>query len=178
MSVAAAASGGTEQLPDLLAPGLKLIFVGPQAGGCSAKAGGYFAGRGNRFWPTLHEIGLTPQVFKPVAYREMLGLGIGFTDLVKVAGETEREVKPSPADLAAFEAKLKRYVPSAVAFTAKGAAVSYLGKKPAEIGYGRQPSRGEGAPVIFVLPSPSGAARKSWDIAPWRELAEWVKRAH
>jgi TDG/mug DNA glycosylase family protein len=166
-----------EQLPDLLAPRLKLIFVGPQAGGCSAKAGGYFAGRGNRFWPVLHEIGLTPRQLAPVEYREMLPLGFGFTDLVKVAGEKERAVKPGPADIAAFEEKLKRFSPAAVAFTAKGAAVSYLGKKPAEIGYGRQPSQGDDAPVFFVLPSPSGAARKSWDLAPWQEMAEWIKRA-
>lgn len=165
-----------EQLPDLLAPGLKLIFVGVQAGGCSAKAGAYFAGRGNQFWPTLYEIGLTPRLFSPSDYREMLGRGFGFTDLVKVAGEKERNAKPTPEDLVRFNEKLAQFKPSAVAFTSKGAGVFYLGKPAAKVAYGRQPAQLQGAPTLFVLPSPSGAARKSWDLAPWREMAEWVCR--
>jgi double-stranded uracil-DNA glycosylase len=169
-----------EQLPDLLAPGLTLVFVGSQAGGCSAKAGAYYAGRGNRFWKTLFEIGLTPRAFAPLDYREMLSLGFGFTDLVKVAGEKEREVKPSAEDLARFDSKLECFAPKAIAFTSKGAAVSYLRASAGAIGYGRQPAapdRPAFMPTIFVLPSPSGAARKSWDLAPWRAMAEWASQA-
>jgi TDG/mug DNA glycosylase family protein len=35
--------------------------------------------------------------------------------------------------------------------------------------------RHAGFPEVFVLPSPSGAARSHWDIAPWRELARWLE---
>ncbi|XSG83478.1 MAG: mismatch-specific DNA-glycosylase [Methyloligella sp. ZOD6] len=164
-----------EQLPDLLAPGLDIVFAGAQAGGCSAKAGAYFAGRGNQFWPTLYAIGLTPRLFRPEDYREGLDLGFGFTDLVKVAGETERNVKPTADDLAAFAAKMEKFAPRAIAFTSKGAGAFWLKRPAAKIDTGLQAETGPGGAALFVLPSPSGAARKSWDLAPWRELAAWVK---
>lgn len=171
MSVAEVAEERREQLPDLLAPGLRIVFVGSQAGGCSSKAGAYYAGRGNQFWPALFEIGLTPRLFRPEDYREALDLGFGFTDLVKVAGDTERNVKPSGADLAAFDAKMATFKPRAIAFTSKGAGAFWLKQPAAKIAYGLQPASEPGGPAIFVLPSPSGAARKNWDLAPWRELA-------
>lgn len=179
MSVAAKERQGEgarrEQLPDLLAPRLDIVFAGAQAGGCSAKAGAYFAGRGNQFWPTLYEIGLTPRLFRPEDYREALDLGFGFTDLVKVAGETERNVKPTADDLAAFEAKMEKFAPRAIAFTSKGAGAFWLKRPAAKLDYGLQAEQGPGGAALFVLPSPSGAARKSWDLAPWRQLAEWAK---
>src|SRR3546814_13773735 len=48
-------------LPDVLAPGLRLVFCGSAAGRKSAELGAYYAGPGNKFWPTLYEIGLTPR---------------------------------------------------------------------------------------------------------------------
>ncbi|MEG6507425.1 mismatch-specific DNA-glycosylase [Methyloligella sp. 2.7D] len=175
MSLAEAIDEGREQLPDLLAPGLKIVFVGSQAGGCSAKAGAYFAGRGNQFWPTLFEVGLTPRRFQPADYREGLELGFGFTDLVKVAGEKERNVKPTAEDLAAFDEKMALFAPKAIAFTSKGAGAFWLKRPAGKIGYGLQPALEETGPAVFVLPSPSGAARRAWDIEPWRQLAEWAK---
>src|SRR3546814_6083057 len=52
-------------LPDVLAPGLRLVFCGSAAGRKSAELGAYYAGPGNKFWPTLYEIGLTPRHFRP-----------------------------------------------------------------------------------------------------------------
>jgi G:T/U-mismatch repair DNA glycosylase len=43
----------TEVLPDLLRPGLRIVFCGTAAGTASARAGAYYAGPGNAFWPTL-----------------------------------------------------------------------------------------------------------------------------
>jgi hypothetical protein len=43
------------------------------------------------------------------------------------------------------------------------------------IAFGRQAKRNAGFPEIFVLPSPSGAARSPWTITPWQELADWLK---
>src|SRR2546427_10087333 len=51
------------KLPDLLAPSLRVVFVGTAAGRESA-AKCYYAGRGNRFWRTLHEVGLTPRLYE------------------------------------------------------------------------------------------------------------------
>jgi TDG/mug DNA glycosylase family protein len=44
-------------LEDLLAPGLSIVFCGTGAGRRSAELKAYYAGRGNRFWPTLFESG-------------------------------------------------------------------------------------------------------------------------
>ena len=46
-------------LPDVLAPGLKVVFCGLTAGSAAAAAGAYYAGPGNWFWPLLFEVGLT-----------------------------------------------------------------------------------------------------------------------
>ncbi|HEU5143069.1 MAG TPA: uracil-DNA glycosylase family protein [Solirubrobacterales bacterium] len=47
-------------LPDLVRPGLRVVFCGTAAGTASARAGAYYAGPGNRFWETLRVTGLTP----------------------------------------------------------------------------------------------------------------------
>jgi double-stranded uracil-DNA glycosylase len=52
-------------LPDVLAPNLKVVFCGTAAGTQSAEVGAYYAGRGNKFWRTLYEIGLTPRQLAP-----------------------------------------------------------------------------------------------------------------
>jgi hypothetical protein len=71
-------------LDDLLPPGLRLVICGTAAGERSAKLGAYYAGRGNKFWRTLHEVGLTPdRTLIPSEFRELLSYGIGLTDLAK-----------------------------------------------------------------------------------------------
>ena len=42
-----------EVLPDILQPGLRVVFCGTAAGRASAKARAYYAGPGNSFWKTL-----------------------------------------------------------------------------------------------------------------------------
>jgi hypothetical protein len=66
------------KLPDSLEPDLKVVFVGTAAGKRSAELGHYYAGHGNRFWQTLYEVGLTPRLFQPGEFRELLPLGIGY----------------------------------------------------------------------------------------------------
>lgn len=53
-----------ERLPDQLGKHLRLVFVGTAAGQRSADLGHYYAGRGNRFWPTIHEVGITPRRYE------------------------------------------------------------------------------------------------------------------
>jgi uracil DNA glycosylase superfamily protein len=52
-------------LPDVLAPGLRVVFCGYAPGTASARTGAYYAGPGNRFWITLREVGLTPLLIRP-----------------------------------------------------------------------------------------------------------------
>ena len=72
---------------------------------------------------------------------------------------------------------VRHYRPRAIAFTSKKAASIWLGRATGTIAYGRQAERGIDFPEVFVLPSPSGAARSHWSIAPWQELADLLRAA-
>jgi len=163
----------TEKLPDLLAPGLNVVFVGTAAGERSAKEKAYYAHPGNKFWRTLKEIRLTPREFKPSEYRNLLALGIGFTDLCKTQSGGDHTI--NEYDVSGFERKIARYQPRAIAFTSKKAESKWLNCSTRDICCGKQPIAREDFPVVFVLPSPSGAASGHWKIEPWQELADWVR---
>ena len=158
-------------IPDLLAPGLDLVFCGTAPSPASFKARAYYANPGNAFWPTLHAVGLTPERLAPQRYPELLTLRLGLTDLNKTEVGSDHELSPEAMDAQSLHAKLRRYRPAAIAFTSKHAASLALGvKAPA---YGRQVELLEGA-VAFVLASPSGRARSFWTLAPWKEAAAFV----
>lgn len=166
----------THALPDLILPDLKVVFVGTAAGKRSKELGHYYAGRGNQFWPTLHEIGLTPHRFEPGEFRELLPLGIGLTDMSKLGFGMDHEIDAKDFDPDLFDENLRHYRPRAVAFTSKMAAsVWKRGAPTAGISFGRQPRTAADDPEFFVLPSPSGAARSHWSIEPWHELASWLR---
>jgi len=78
--------GGMSQaprLPDLLAPGLKVVFCGTAAGTVSAAKREYYAGPGNRFWWILAETALTPRQLAPSEVAVLVDFGIGLTDVAK-----------------------------------------------------------------------------------------------
>ena len=64
-------------LPDLLVPGLRIVFCGSAAGAVSAAKGAYYAGPGNRFWRILHETGLTPMRLAPHELPDCRAWGLG-----------------------------------------------------------------------------------------------------
>ena len=154
-------------LPDVLAPGLAVVFCGSAVGAASARRRAYYAGPGNAFWPTLSEVGLTPCQLAPEEYRSITKYGLGLTDLVKTISGSDHVLAEKHFDRNGLRAKMGRYRPRVLAFTSKRAAEEFL-KHP--VAYGRlQETIAETA--LFVLPSPSGAARRYWNAAPWRELA-------
>ena len=155
-------------VPDLLAPDLRLVFCGTALSRASYEARAYYARPGNRFWPTLAAVGLTPRRFAPGEYARLLDLGIGLTDLCKLHYGIDSQLPKGSFDPQALRHKLRLYRPSVVAFTSKTAAQAALERK--RVDYGLHPERLEGAQV-WVLTSPSGLACKFWDEAPWRELA-------
>ena len=158
-------------VPDLLAPGLDLVFCGTAPSPASFKARAYYANPGNAFWATLHAVGLTPERLAPQRYPELLTWGIGLTDLNKTEYGSDHELTPTAMDAGSLHAKLRKFRPAAIAFTSKNAAALGLGiKAPA---YGRQAEPLEGA-TVFVLASPSGRARSFWTIEPWRAAAAFV----
>jgi double-stranded uracil-DNA glycosylase len=154
-------------LPDVLAPGLRVVFCGYAPGTASARAGAYYAGPGNRFWITLREVGLTPILLRPAEFTRLPEFGIGLTDVSKTASGSDREVGRRGVDPARLAAVVESASPAYLAFNGKNAARAALGRK---VEYGPRPERIGGA-IVWVLPSTSGAARGFWDIGPWRELA-------
>ena len=111
-----------EKLPDQLQDHLRLVFVGTSAGQRSADVGHYYAHSGNRFWRTLHEVGITPRLYEPHEFPSLSKLGIGFTDMCKVGAGMDHEALNFPIDVSAFREKMLRYRPKTIAFTSKKAA--------------------------------------------------------
>jgi TDG/mug DNA glycosylase family protein len=157
-------------IPDVLAPGLKVVFCGTAMSRKSEANGVYYTGPGNKFWPTLRSIGLIPQDFSPYDYRRMPEHGIGLTNLTDAFSGMDHEIPRGAFDAEALKAKILRFKPRCLAFNGKRAAQEALGKKPE---YGLQDIR-IGNTDIFVLPSTSGAANGFWDEARWRELAMFL----
>lgn len=161
----------------MLAPGLDVIFCGSAVGTASARAGAYYAGRGNKFWPTLEVIGLTPYKFSPEDYPTVLAYALGLTDLNKGQAGADDALDPAHDDAEALRRKVRRLRPRVLAFVGKGAAAGFLlrdRKKTRKLSYGRQPED-LGPTAVFVLPSPSATARKYWDEKYWIELADFVR---
>ena len=155
---------------DVLEPGLRVVFCGTALGEASARAGAYYAGPGNAFWPTLHEVGLTPRRLRPDEYELLPRWGLGLTDLCKIRSGSDAAVARDAFDVPRLVAQMERHAPDWLAFNGKNAARHALGRS---VAYGVQPERLGGASV-FVLPSTSGAARRYWDLGRWRELAGLV----
>ncbi len=72
-------------LPDYLRRGMKLIVVGCNPADRWARAGHYYAGRGNPFWPLLYDSGILPESLPYTDDKRLIEFGIGLTDLVKRA---------------------------------------------------------------------------------------------
>ncbi len=123
-------------LPDLLQPDLDVVFVGTAAGRRSADIGHYYAGAGNRFWSTLHHVGITRREFAPEDDASLMDLGIGFTDLSKVGCGADDKITKDQIDLDRFERSLRIYQPRAIAFTGKKAASLWLKRRSDRIRYG------------------------------------------
>ena len=162
-----------EKLPDQLQSHLRLVFVGTAAGQRSADLGHYYAGPGNRFWRTLHEVGITPRRYEPHEFSELIKLGIGFTDVCKLGVGMDHKALSFPVDIPAFREKMQRYRPNTIAFTSKKAASLFYDRPTSAVALGRQPPQHD-FPDVFVLASPSGAATRYWSMQPWQELAEAI----
>ncbi len=159
-------------LPDMLHPDLDLLICGMAAGPRSAATGTYYAGKGNRFWRTLHETGLTPRQLVPEEFATLTGYGIGLTDLAKHASGTDADLNHEDFDVRGFWQKVLSIRPGVLAFNGKEAAKVAL-EQP-DIDYGSQ-AEPLGKTVVFVLPSTSGSARRYWDIRHWLECARLTR---
>ncbi|MDG5493883.1 mismatch-specific DNA-glycosylase [Niveispirillum sp. BGYR6] len=162
-------------LPDLLRPGLDLVFCGTAPSRISAARGAYYANPGNRFWPSLWEVGLLPAPLRAADFPRLNDLGLGLTDLNKTEIGNDADLSPDAYDVPGFIAKMRQYRPGGIAFTSKHGAAIFLAAIGAgrDIPWGRQPADWEGM-TLFVLTSPSGQARRWFNIDPWRQAAAFV----
>lgn len=154
-------------VPDLLAPGLKLVFCGTAPSEVSARKKAYYANPGNQFWQVLARTGITPAQFRPVQYRDLLALGIGLTDLCKTHCGSDDDLPEQALNPEKLIHKIKRYQPKLLAFTSKTAASYFLNRK---VEYGIQ-RESLGGTQFFVAPSTSGRARRFWREDVWHDLA-------
>ena len=140
---------------DIIAPGLRVLFVGINPSLYSAAVGHHFARPGNRFWPALFAAGFSDRLLHPSEGRLLLDHGYGITNIADPATATADEL--SDDELTAggrkLVRKIKRYRPRVVAFLGVTAYRTAFGRPKARLG--RQPERlGESA--VWVLPNPSG----------------------
>lgn len=154
--MSAAKAAPVPSLPDHVAPGLDVLFVGINPSLHSAEAGHHFASKGNPFWRLLHAAGLTPTLLAPADDSTLPEHGLGVTNVcaraTRSAAELGREELREGAR--ALGDKVTTLRPGIVALV--GVSLYPLvfpgGREP---GPGAKRARLAGARV-FVLPNPSG----------------------
>ncbi|MBF6059602.1 G/U mismatch-specific DNA glycosylase [Nocardia terpenica] len=148
----AAAEGTT--IPDLIAPGLRVLFCGINPGLWSGATGYHFARPGNRFWPALHRSGFTPRQLRPDEQQALLDLGLGITNVAPRT--TAKADELTAAELRdggrALVERVERYRPRVLAVLGIGAYRTAFGRPRAAVG----PQEPLGDTEVWVLPNPSG----------------------
>ncbi|HVB11224.1 MAG TPA: mismatch-specific DNA-glycosylase [Bacillota bacterium] len=141
MPVLAEVPWESRTVPDLLHPGLRVVFVGLNPGRASATAGHHFAGPGNHFWRLLHESGLTPRRLDPAEDEHLLAMGLGITNAVPRSSRGEQDLawEEFLAGAEALRQKVANCQPGVVALLGKMAYRAYAGlSRTADVAWGRQ----------------------------------------
>ena len=155
------------EVPDLVGPGLKLLFVGINPGLWTAAVQTHFAHPTNRFYPALAAAGITEHEVDRVAgmtdadRAHLVARGVGITNLVPRA--TARASELSREELREGSERLLRFVaehrPRVVAIAGVTAYRDAFGERGAVLG--RQPDTLDSAELwsgaaLWVVPNPSG----------------------
>jgi double-stranded uracil-DNA glycosylase len=159
-------------VPDVLAPGLRVVFCGINPGRWSAAAGAHFANPRNDFWRLLYEAGFTPRLFAPEEQHDLTALGYGLTNAAsrttRGSGDLRRgDFAGAVERLAGIAEELR---PSWIAFVGKEAYRGAFSERP-ELGVQEQRL---GKTRLFVLPSTSPANAA----VPYAERLKWFRRLH
>jgi TDG/mug DNA glycosylase family protein len=156
-------------VPDVLAPGLSVVFCGINPGRVSAAAAAHFANPRNDFWRLLHDAGFTPRLIAPVEQFEVLRYGIGLTNAAF-------RTTPGSGDLRAgdFAGAGKRLERLAVELRPR--AIGFVGKEAYRGAFRERPDHGLqerrlGETLLFVLPSTSPANAA----VPYAERLRWFR---
>jgi double-stranded uracil-DNA glycosylase len=144
-------------IPDVIGPGLRVLFCGINPGLYSAATGHHFARPGNRFWPTLHQSGFTDRLLRPEEQWLLPALGLGITNVVARASAraeelTRQELKAGGEHLVALTGRLRPRWLAVLGVTAYRTA---FGQPRAAVG--PQPDAlSPGGTRVWLLPNPSG----------------------
>ena len=157
------------EIPDVLAPGLRVLFCGINPGRVSAAAQAHFANPRNDFWRLLHAAGFTPRQLEPAEQFELLIYGIGVTNAA--ARTTPGSGDLRRADFAGSAERLGR-----IAAELNPAWVGFVGKEAYRGVFNERAQLGEqerrlGGTRLFVLPSTSPANAA----VPWDERLRWFR---
>jgi TDG/mug DNA glycosylase family protein len=154
-------------VPDLLAPGLRVLFVGINPGRRSAAAHAHFANPRNDFWRLVHESGLTPELLGPERQREAVDHGIGITNAAFRTTPGSGDLRAG--DFAGAADRLER-----LAVTLRPRMIAFVGKEAYRGAFRERPALGLqvrrlGDARLFVLPSTSPANAT----VPYAERLAW-----
>jgi TDG/mug DNA glycosylase family protein len=151
----AMAEAASRTLPDVVAPGLRVLFCGINPGLYSAATGYHFARPGNRFWPALHRSGFTARQLRPEEQEQLLAAGLGITNIAprataRAAELSRDELRAGAGVLAAKVASLR---PAWLAVVGVSAYRLAFGRPGAAVG----PQAGTiAASRVWILPNTSG----------------------
>ena len=142
-------------VPDIVGPGIRVLFCGINPSLRSAETGQHFAHPGNRFWKVLHGSGFTPELLTPADGGRLVDLGVGITNLVsrptRAASELSRDELRQGAEVLA--STVATWQPQWVAVVGVGAYRSAFSRPRAELG--PQDER-IGPAGLWLLANPSG----------------------
>ena len=159
----------TGAVPDVLAPGLDVLFCGINPGRFSDAAAAHFANPRNDFWRLLHEAGFTPRLLEPAEQFELSRYGLGVTNAASRttpgSGDLRRADFAGSADR--LEGIARDLGPKFIGFVGKEAYRGAFGERPA---LGLQERR-LGDTQLFVLPSTSPANAA----VPYDERLRWFR---
>ncbi len=154
-------------MPDVLAPGLRVVFVGINPGRVSAAAGAHFANPRNDFWRLLHAARFTSRLYEPSEQFELPNEGIGVTNAAYRTTPGSGDLRRG--DFAGSAERLEQIArelqPRWLAFVGKEAYRGAFRERP-ELGV---QERRLGETQLFVLPSTSPANAA----VPWDERLRW-----
>ncbi len=156
-------------VPDILAPGLEILFCGINPGRRSAAAGAHFANPRNDFWRLLADAGLTPRRLDPSEQHELPRYGLGLTNAAYRTTPGSGDLRR--ADFAGAAERLERIArelgPQGIAFVGKAAYEGAFGER-CDLGL---QLRHLGETWLFVLPSTSPANAA----VPYEERLRWFR---
>lgn len=148
-------------VPDLVGPGLELLFVGINPGLWTAATQTHFSHPGNRFYPALLAAGVIERQIDrgegmtDADRRHLIERGIGITNVVHRA--TAKASELSAAELRQGGEQLRQFVrrhrPSVVAVAGITAYRTAFQQPKAVMG--RQADRFESS-ILWIVPNPSG----------------------